>query len=67
MMAYLDLPLWAQYLLQGIMIFVAMAAGAVTLTRTGRSPWLAFLLIVPLVQIAALWALAFLPWRGKDG
>jgi hypothetical protein len=62
MMQYLGLPEWAQYLLQGILLFVGLSSGAVVLSRAGRSPYFTFLLIVPCVQIAALWYLAFSHW-----
>jgi hypothetical protein len=61
-MEYLDLPLWAKYLLQGILAFVEISAAAVLLSRAGRSPYLAFLIILPYVQIAALWVFAFTVW-----
>ena len=61
-MHYLGLPLWAEYLLEGILIFVGLASAAVVLTRAGRNPYLAFVLMVPYVQVAAIWYLAFSPW-----
>lgn len=64
-MHYLGLPQWGEYLLQGIFIFIMLACSAVVLTRTGRSPWFAFLMIVPYVQIAAVWMLAFTLWPKK--
>lgn len=65
-MKYLGLPQWGEYLLQGIFIFALLACAAVALSRAGRSPWLAFLLAVPYVQIVALWAFAFSRWPKKD-
>lgn len=62
MIHYLGLPQWGEYLLEGILIFVGIASAAVVLTRTGRNPYFAFLLMVPFVQIAAVWYLAFSTW-----
>ena len=58
----LGLPEWAQYLLQGILIFIEIAAAAVVLTRLGRSPYLAFIAVFPYVPLAGLWYLAFAGW-----
>lgn len=58
-MDYLGLPLWANYLLKGLLIFAGLSSGAVVLTRAGRSPYLTFLLLIPYVQIFAIWGLAF--------
>ena len=70
-MQYLGLPLWEQYLLEGIFIFIMMAASSVVLTRAGRSPYFALLMLVPYVQIVAVWVLAFSVWpqpkRKKHG
>lgn len=64
-MQYLGLPLWADYLVKGILIFAGIASAAVVLTRAGRSPYLAFLLVLPFVQVVAIWMLAFSPWRPR--
>ncbi|MCE9507402.1 MAG: hypothetical protein K8R48_03670 [Alphaproteobacteria bacterium] len=61
-MQYLGLPLWGQYLLQGILLFISIACAAVVLTRAGRSPYFALLIAVPYVQIIALWLFAFSVW-----
>ncbi|MBI3442030.1 MAG: hypothetical protein HY052_09580 [Proteobacteria bacterium] len=54
--------LWEQYLLQGILIFATLATSAVVLGRAGRNPYFALLMIVPYVQIIALWVFAFSTW-----
>jgi len=64
-MPYLDLPQWGEYLIKGILIFAGLASAAVVLTRLNRSPYFAFLLPFPYVQIAALWVLAYLLWKEK--
>ncbi len=61
-MHYLDLPQWGEYLLEGIFLFIGLSSAAVVLTRTGRSPYFAFLLIIPYIQIVAVWYLAFSAW-----
>lgn len=68
-MHYLGLPQWGEYLLQGILTFIMLASAAVVLGRAGRSPYFALLMIVPYVQIAALWVFAFSLWpkSGKNG
>ena len=61
-MYLLGLPQWAIYLLEGIFIFVGLSSGAVVLTRTGRNPYWVFLTLVPLVNVIAVWYLAFSAW-----
>lgn len=64
-MNYLGLPQWGIYLLEGIFIFIGLASTAVVLTRAGRNPYWAFLMLVPFVQIFAVWYLAFAAWPRK--
>ncbi len=59
------LPEWARYLVQGIITFIFLAASAVVLSRAGRSPYWALLMVVPYVQIVALWVFAFTVWPKK--
>lgn len=65
-MHYLGLPLWAEFLIKGILIFAALCSGAVTLTRAGKNPHFTFLMIVPVISILALWYFAFTPWPKAD-
>jgi hypothetical protein len=65
-MEYLGLPLWGDYLLKGILIFAGLSSAAVVLTRAGRSPYLAFVLVVPFVQVIAIWLLAFADWSKRQ-
>lgn len=65
-MSYLGLPLWGDYLLKGILIFIGLSSAAVILTRTGRSPYLAFLLVLPYVQVIGVWLLAFSDWSKRQ-
>lgn len=59
-------PEWAQYLLQGITIFVLLSCGAVIATRAGRNPYWAMLFLVPFIYVPAivvmLWIFAFTRW-----
>ena len=61
-MNFLNLPEWGTYLLEGVLLFIGLSAAAVVLTRTGRSPYWVFLLLVPFVNVIALWYLAFAAW-----
>lgn len=39
---------------------------AVICYRAGLSPWLGLLMLVPLVNLAAIWVFAFTPWPAVD-
>lgn len=60
------LPEWANYLARGIFLFTTLAFTAVVLGRAGRSPYFAFLVIIPYVQIAAVWFFAVCLWPRPD-
>lgn len=59
-------PEWAQFLLQGITIFVLLSCGAVIAARAGRNPYWSLLFLVPFVYVPAvvvmLWIFAFVKW-----
>lgn len=57
-----QLPPYAQYLIQGILLSSLMSFSAVVLGKTGRSPYWALLVIVPYVLLPAVWFLAFSDW-----
>ncbi len=65
-MQILGLPVWGQFLLEGLLLFVEISAVAVVLTRVRRNPYFAFLIIIPYVQILAIWYLAFSKWPEKE-
>ncbi len=65
MMQFLGLPVWGQFLLEGILLFIEISAAGVVLTRVNRNPYFAFLIIIPYVQIMAIWYLAFSIWPEK--
>jgi hypothetical protein len=64
-----SLPQWAQYLVEGLLIFLLMASSAIVLGRAGKSPWWALLMLVPynVVVVALIWAFAFSKWPRIDG
>jgi hypothetical protein len=47
-----------------VLVYVALVAFPLTkiLRRTGNSGWWAVLAFIPLVNLAALWAFAFVRW-----
>jgi hypothetical protein len=60
-------PFWLEYLLKGLAIIAMMAFPAIIAGRAGRSPYLALLLMVPVVNVAAVWAFAYAKWPGTSG
>jgi len=61
-MGFLNLPEWATYLIEGVLLFAGLSSAAVVLTRTGRSPYWVFLLLLPIVNVLVVWYLAFAAW-----
>lgn len=59
MIAVFDLPIWAAYLVQGVLTFVTLALAAIVCGKAGYRPYWALLLMLPFVQILALWFFAF--------
>lgn len=57
-----DLPAYLQYLVQGILLFFLMAGSAVVLSRIGRNPYWALLVVIPYILVPALWFLALSEW-----
>jgi hypothetical protein len=59
-------PVWAQYLLQGVMIFILLSCGAVIAARAGRNPYWSMLFLVPFIYVPSvvvmLWLFAFVTW-----
>ena len=60
------LEIWQSYLIIGMLILLFVAFSGMVLIRTGRSPLWCLALLVPVVQIIALWALAFADWPNID-
>ena len=63
-----DVPFWAKCLIVGVYIFAKMALCGVVLGKTGRSPYLALLMIVPVPLLDAvwLWLFAFSAWPNEQ-
>ena len=56
------LPPWAGYLVLGLLVLGLISCGGFILARLGYKPLWALLMVIPVVQIAAYWALAFMRW-----
>jgi hypothetical protein len=56
------LPHWLGYLLLGVLVVGLIGCGGFVLARLGISPLWALLLVVPVLQLAAYWWLAFKAW-----
>ena len=56
----------AQHLVAGVIIVAMMGCGAFVLVRAGRSPLWSVLLLIPVVQLVALWVFAFVRWPRVD-
>lgn len=65
-MIWSDLPQWAQYLTQGLLLFALMSCSAVILSRAGKSPYWALFTVVPYLVIIAIWVFAFTKWPKLD-
>jgi len=61
-MSLLGLPMWLEYLIASILLLTLIISSAIALTKAGRHPAWCFLLLVPYVQIIALWVFAFSAW-----
>jgi hypothetical protein len=70
--AYTDflagLPVWASYLVRGIAVCALLCCSAVVLSRAGRNPYWALLMIVPYfyVPVILICAFAFARWPRID-
>jgi hypothetical protein len=65
-MTWQDFPQWAQYLMQGLLLFALMSCSAVILGRAGKSPYWALFTVVPYLVIIAIWVFAFTKWPKLD-
>lgn len=64
---WMQLPLWAQYLVQGLGLFTVMSLSAVIVSRAGRNPYWALLAIVPFFPVVGIWLLAVTRWPSLSG
>jgi hypothetical protein len=62
----MDMPLWLEYLFKGIAVFALLCFSGIITTRAGKNPYFALLLLIPFVQVAAIWAFAFSRWPKVD-
>jgi hypothetical protein len=60
------IPIWLAYLVMSLLLVYAMMAAGWVLAKAGRSPLWAFLLLVPWVNVAAIWVFAFVRWPFVD-
>lgn len=59
---FAGLPFWVQYLTRGLLITLLIVSSAVAVSRAGRTPYWALLMIVPYGAVIALWLFAFASW-----
>ena len=62
MLDFASLPFWVQYLTRGLLITLLIVSSAVAVSRAGRTPYWALLMIVPYGAVIALWLFAFASW-----
>lgn len=55
-----------ELLVQGLCLFALLCFSTMILSKSGRSPYYAVLMIVPYVAIIALWVFAFTAWPKRD-
>lgn len=65
-MSWGDFPIWAQYLVQGLLLFTLLSFSAVIVARAGRNPYWALLVLVPFVLIPGLWIIAYTKWPAQN-
>jgi hypothetical protein len=58
----LGLPPWATLLIVACILMYGMYLAGKVLARAGVNPALALLLLIPFVQIVAVWVFAYMRW-----
>ena len=58
----LSLEPWIGYTLLGVILTYTLVLGGWTAAKAGRSPLWGLLLLVPYVNVLAIWALAYARW-----
>jgi hypothetical protein len=58
----LGTPYWLYLLIVGLYVAALIGLAGWVLARTGRSPLWSLLLLVPTVNVVAIWALAYAKW-----
>ncbi len=61
----LHLPPWLGSIVVGVQLTLKVGIGGWLLARTGRSPLWVFLLLVPYVDLVALWLFAYAGWPAE--
>lgn len=56
------LPFWIEYLIAAVFVVYLIIAAGICLARSGHSPLWALLLLLPYIQIVAVWAFALIQW-----
>jgi len=62
---FLDLPKTAMLFIYGVLLTYSIAAGGYALARTGIKPLWVLLLLVPTLNLAALWFWAYMKWPAQ--
>lgn len=63
----LGLEPWLGYLIIAVILTYTMAAGGWVLAKAGRSPLWVLLLLVPYVNVIAIWVFAYARWPFLNG
>ncbi len=61
------LPPWVGALILSLILTYAIVLGGWTLAKAGRSPLWVLLLLLPYVNVVAVWAFAYARWPFVDG
>lgn len=61
-MTLTGLPIWVEYFLVGLIVIYFIYCCGKILAKTGRSPLWSLCMLVPYVQIIALWLFAYKAW-----
>lgn len=59
------MPTWQEYLVRGLMLSATLCFAAVIAARSGRTAYWALVMIVPGLQIIAVWAFAYAVWPAE--
>lgn len=62
----LGMPPWVTLLIVAILLLYGMFLAGRALARAGMNPALALLLLIPFVQIVAVWAFAYARWPAYE-
>lgn len=61
-MTLTGLPIWVEYSFVGILVVYFIYCCGKILAKTGKSPLWSLFLLIPYLQIIALWLYAFTTW-----